>query len=100
MKYFPHLKGVLDSADVNVPININENIDPVHRDRMYSLMKSVRETGFPSISGNYDLFYFRLPTRMPSSDSFHVEKCEKLPTHRRRECENNYIFSEQTKTVS
>ena len=63
MKYFPHLKGVLDSAGVNVPININENIDPVHRDRMYSLMKSVRETGFPSLSGNYDLFYFRLPSQ-------------------------------------
>ena len=57
------LKDRLIGTDVYVPINVNECVVVPRRQAMHSIMKSVREKGFPKIDDGYVVYHFRLPSQ-------------------------------------
>ena len=59
------LKTSLEAADVYVPIVISD-IVKMERKSTYKLTQSIREEGFPKISGSYEVYYFRLPSHGPN----------------------------------
>ena len=67
MKNSSVLKTNLESTDAYVPININNYVNYEQRQSAYGMVRSIREVGFPTISGDFGIFYFCLPSQGPQS---------------------------------